>query len=262
MSSFEHPSQEPRSDFVRLVDRRDVLAGGLFAGAALVLAGCQSSQSTASAGEIPGPVWPDQENPQLSPLPRPTGNAPANASPGVSNTYGLPTNVIARSNWTRQSVIRSLANPMNGVNRITIHHDAIPSQSLRTQSDAVARLNSVRQSHLKEGWADIGYHYVIDPQGRVWEGRPLTFQGAHVKDHNEHNIGVMCMGNFEQQRPTSNQIASLDGFVAVLMRRHRIPVNRVYTHQEIMKTLCPGRNLQGYMLATRGRGGRLAAVIV
>ncbi|MBY0113888.1 MAG: peptidoglycan recognition protein family protein [Phycisphaerales bacterium] len=262
MSSFEHPSQEPRSDFVRLVDRRDVLAGGLFAGAALVLAGCQSSQPAVASNELPGPVWPDNEHPPLSPLPNTTPSNPGTASPGVSNSYGLPTNVIARSTWTRQSVIRSLANPMNGVNRITIHHDAIPSQNLRTQSDAVARLNSVRQSHIKEGWADIGYHYVIDPQGRVWEGRPLTFQGAHVKDHNEHNIGVMCMGNFEQQRPTSNQIASLDGFVGVLMRRHRIPVNRVYTHREIMPTACPGRNLQGYMLATRGRGGRLAAVIV
>ncbi|MFN9973694.1 MAG: peptidoglycan recognition family protein, partial [Phycisphaerae bacterium] len=146
--------------------------------------------------------------------------------------------------------------------RITIHHDALPSQSLRTQSDAIARLNSVRQSHLREGWADIGYHYVIDPQGRVWEGRPLSFQGAHVKDNNEHNIGVMCMGNFDQQRPSSNQIASLDGFVSVLMRRHRIPPNRVYTHQEIMPTRCPGRNLQNYMLATRGRGGKMAAVIV
>jgi hypothetical protein len=263
MSSFEHPSQEPRSDFVRLVDRRDVLAGGLFAGAALVLAGCQTSQSSAAAGdEIPGPVWPDQENPQLSPLPRPVGSAPKTSSPGVSTVTGLPTNVIPRATWTRQSVIRSLANPMNGVSRITIHHDALNSQGLRTQSDAIARLNSVRQSHLREGWADIGYHYIIDPQGRVWEGRPLTFQGAHVKDNNEHNIGVMCMGNFEQQRPTSNQIASLDGFVSVLMRRHRIPANRVYTHQEIMPTRCPGRNLQNYMLATRGRGGKMAAVIV
>jgi N-acetyl-anhydromuramyl-L-alanine amidase AmpD len=97
----------------------------------------------------------------------------------------------------------------------------------------------------------------------VWQGRDVTrYQGAHVSKRNEHNIGVMCMGNFEQQRPTSNQIASLDGFVSVLMRRHRIPANRVYTHQEIMPTRCPGRNLQNYMLATRGRGGKMAAVIV
>lgn len=253
--------EQNRQSLERLVDRREVLAGGVLVGAALVLVGCQTTPAVAS-NEIPGPVWPHEENPQLSPLPTATASAPTNASPGVSSTYGLPTNVIARSTWTRQSVIRSLANPMNGVNRITIHHDAIPAQRLRTQSDAIARLNSVRQSHLKEGWADIGYHYVIDPQGRVWEGRPLTFQGAHVKDTNEHNIGVMCMGNFDQHRPTSSQIASLDGFVAVLMRRHRIPANRVYTHQELMATRCPGRNLQSYMLATRGRGGKMAAVMV
>lgn len=132
MSSFDHRSDESRPDFAgpldHLVARRDLLAGGLFAGAALILAGCQTSQSTAAAGDMPGPVWPDQENPQLSPLPRPTGTS-APASPGTSTVTGLPQNVIPRATWTRQSVIRSLANPMNGVNRITIHHDAIPSQS-------------------------------------------------------------------------------------------------------------------------------------
>lgn len=247
----------------RLCDRRSLLAGGLFAGAALILSGCQSAPRTADSGTLPGPLWPDEENPNLSPLP-PGGwvaPPPQRATTGAampSSNVGLPPNVIARGNWTRQSVIRSLSNPMNGVNRITVHHDAIPSQGLRTRSDAVARLNQVRQSHLRENWADIGYHYVIDPQGRVWEGRPLQFQGAHVKDQNENNIGVMCMGNFDQHRPTNDQINALDGFVASLMRRHRISPQRVYTHQELMPTRCPGRNLQSYMLATRSRGGRLA----
>jgi hypothetical protein len=35
--------------------------------------------------------------------------------------------------------------------------------------------------------ADIGYHYTIDPTGRIWEGRPVQYQGAHVKMNNEHN---------------------------------------------------------------------------
>lgn len=246
------------------VNRRDVLAGGLFAGAVLLLAGCQSGPAAANASDLPGPVWPDDRNPTLSALPKtppPTSSARPTQAPS-SASYGLPPNVMPRSAWTNAGVIRSLANPMNGVNKITIHHDAIPSENIRTQRDAVARLNSVRASHLREGWADIGYHYVIDPQGRVWEARPLGFQGAHVKDRNENNIGVMCMGNFEQQRPTSQQTAALDAFVASLMQRHKIPANRVYTHQELGQTRCPGRNLQNYMLATRARGGRLAAVYV
>ncbi|MBS0188200.1 MAG: N-acetylmuramoyl-L-alanine amidase [Planctomycetes bacterium] len=244
--------------------RRDVLAGGLLAGAALVLAACQSGPQATDSSELPSPVWPDERNPTLSTLPTPPRStaAPAPVAAPSSASYGLPSNVLPRSAWTNAGVIRSLANPMNGVNKITVHHDAIPSQNIRTQRDAVARLNQVRASHLREGWADIGYHYVIDPQGRVWEARPLGYQGAHVKDKNEHNIGVMCMGNFEMQRPTPQQIAALDAFVATLMQRHKIPNSRVYTHQELGQTACPGRNLQNYMLATRSPGGRLAAVYV
>ncbi|MBS0191420.1 MAG: peptidoglycan recognition family protein [Phycisphaerales bacterium] len=251
-----------------VLSRREILAGGAAAGATLLLAGCQSGPSaTGDAGtDAATPVWPDQANTPYSALPTPPSGskpAPTGQAPTPSSvSYGLPPNVIPRSTWTSAGVIRSLANPMNGVNRITVHHDAIPSQGIRTQRDAIVRLNSVRQSHLREGWADIGYHYVIDPQGRVWEARPLVYQGAHVKDKNEHNIGVMCMGNFEQQTPTPQQTAALDAFVASLMQRHKIPANRVYTHQELGQTACPGRNLQRYMLATRSRGGKLASVYV
>jgi hypothetical protein len=147
---------------------------------------------------------------------------------------------------------------MNGVNRITIHHDAINSVGLIGQAETAMRLETIRMGHRSHNWADIGYHYVIDPSGRVWEGRPLWLQGAHVKDTNEHNIGVMCMGNFEQHQPTAAQLNSLDNFVAQLCRTHRIPVGRVYTHRELKPTLCPGRNLQRYVTVTRANGGRMA----
>ena len=240
--------------------RRELLAAGAVS-AAFFLLGCQSAKPRASAS-LPGATYPDQD---LSPLP-PVADlgggespvAPVTPPPGASKNYDLPPNVIARSTWTNAGVIRAKANPMNGVTRITVHHDAIPSTGIRSRADAVRRLNSVRQSHLREGWADIGYHYVIDPQGNVWEARPLYFQGAHVKDNNEHNLGVMCMGNFNQHRPTTAQTRTLDSFLATLMRRHNVALSRVRTHQEIMPTQCPGRNLQSYMLATRSRSGRLA----
>jgi len=174
-----------------------------------------------------------------------------------------PSGIVSRSAWTRKGVARlNDINPMNGVNRITVHHSGINSSDLRNSAAVVRELEGIRAGHVGRGWADIGYHYVIDPSGRVWEARPLGYQGAHVKDKNEHNIGVMCMGNFEMQRPTPQQTAALDAFVASLMQRHKIPASRVYTHQELGQTACPGRNLQNYMLATRSRGGRLAAVYV
>jgi hypothetical protein len=151
-----------------------------------------------------------------------------------------------------------LANPMNGVTRITIHHDGMNVFQSTGRGDAAQRMEGIRRAHVGQQWADIGYHFVIDPAGRVWEGRPSTLQGAHVKDNNEHNLGVMVMGNFEESRPTPAALTTLDLFVAQMVRKHRVPIQRVFTHKEIMPTACPGRNLQSYMLATRSGSGRLA----
>ena len=75
----------------------------------------------------------------------------------------------------------------------------------------------------------------------------LRYQGAHCRSNNEHNIGVMCLGNFNMQQPTQQQLASLAKLTGVLTTSYRIPANRVYGHQELRSTACPGRNLIGYV---------------
>jgi N-acetylmuramoyl-L-alanine amidase len=183
----------------------------------------------------------------------PPPSRPAAPRPGTQGT-GV---VMSRGSWTRAAPIMSRISPMNGISRITIHHSAIPNDDLRTQADVARALEGIRRSHVTrrgEPFGDIGYHYIIDPQGRVWEGRALSLQGAHVAAQNEHNLGIMLMGHFERQQPTPAALASLDGFVASQMSRYRVPVSRVYTHQEIGKSACPGRNLQRYMDTTRSRG--------
>jgi hypothetical protein len=167
---------------------------------------------------------------------------------------------MPRSAWTTAAPKWSVSKPMNGILRITVHHDAIPSVGLTRQRDVAQRIEGIRRSHRARGseWVDIGYHYLVDPAGRVWEGRPLRIEGAHVAATNEHNLGIVCMGNFDEQRPTSEQMAALTAFVADQMRRYRVPVSRVYTHQELKPTACPGRNLQRQMLAIRSGSGPLA----
>jgi hypothetical protein len=229
--------------------RRQVLGSGMLLGA-MLLTGCQSRRSA----ELPGPRYPataGSSTPTLAsgPLPIPT----------IRPLPGLPASVVPRTQWTRMDLARpSEANPMNGVNRITVHHDAILSADIRTMGDAERRLQAVRTSHVGRGWADIGYHFVIDPSGRVWEGRPVQYQGAHVEFNNEHNLGIMVMGNFDQQSPAPQALAALDRFLAGQMVRYNVPLRRVFTHQEIRPTACPGRALQRYMIGTRARGGSLA----
>jgi hypothetical protein len=80
-----------------------------------------------------------------------------------------------------------------------------------------------------------------------------------VKDQNEHNIGVLVLGNFDVQRPTPQALATLDQFLAMQMQKHRVRLGSVYTHKEIGKSDCPGTNLQQYMVQTRGSSGRLSS---
>jgi hypothetical protein len=231
------------------LNRRELLRAGLIAGAGLVLAGCKAGAKRQSWK----PLSDDELNgPPKRPIARGGRIRQLPAQPAA------PGGIIARREWTSAGVIMSLANPMNGVNRITIHHSGMDSAHLRTKQESARMLEAIRAAHVRGDWADIGYHYIIDPSGRIWEGRPVQFQGAHVKLNNEHNLGIMVMGNFDDERPTPAALTALDGFVADRMRALRVPIGQVYTHQELNPTACPGRNLQGYMVATRSGNGRMA----
>ncbi|HLO41854.1 MAG TPA: N-acetylmuramoyl-L-alanine amidase, partial [Phycisphaerales bacterium] len=236
--------------------RRDILQGTLLAGVGTLLWGCQGSSKGSGPMLVPGPVWPDMEPsaaPPAGATPIVGAATPPRAMPVMPQAGGMMT----RAAWNSQAPIVSRMQPMNGINRITIHHSAIENTSLRSQGDVARMLNGIRHEHMNrkgEPFGDIGYHYIIDPAGRVWEGRSTSFQGAHVSKNNEHNLGVMLLGNFQSQTPTAAATATLDSFVAYQMQRYNISVNRVYTHQEIGKSACPGRNLQRYMDQTRSRG--------
>ena len=136
---------------------------------------------------------------------------------------------------------------------ITIHHDGMASSFTNTSKPAAkARLEKIRKEHLKRDggrWGDIGYHYAIDPAGRLWEGRSLKWQGAHVKARNAGNIGVVVLGNYEKQSLTRAQSAAIESTLKLLMKKHSVPVSRVLTHQEWAgaATACPGNSLQRLM---------------
>jgi len=234
--------------------RRQLLRSGLAAGAFLFFQGCTSpvrrpgvrvsgQEPDASDWEFVSkkPDWLEgdraADSPRYAPIP----------------------GVISRHTWTRAAPRTWEADPMAGVSRITIHHDGMTPFTTSSQSAAAQRLERIRRAHVSSnGWADIGYHFVIDPGGRVWEARPLALQGAHVKYNNEHNLGVMVMGNYDRQVPTNAASITLDQFVSAMMQRYRVPVSRVFTHQELRPTACPGKSLQRVMESTRSRGGVLA----
>lgn len=61
------------------------------------------------------------------------------------------------------------------------------------------KADDLRRMHKAQGWADIGYHYVIRIDGTVENGRDVNIIGAHVQGHNEHSIGVCYIGGSDNQ---------------------------------------------------------------
>ena len=239
------------------LSRRRFLALGAASGAGALLAGCAPSRLAA----LPGGQWGDAE-PGLA-------DPPCAATPAEALAAGLPPCSAAlpwakpRADWTTAPPDESDLNPMLPIEAITVHHDGLDALVTGTAlGEMASRLERYRVGHRARGWADIGYHLVIDRGGVLWEGRAVRWQGAHVKDHNEGNVGVLVMGNFELQQPTAAQLASLERVLAELMAAYGVARSRVLTHLEWpgARTSCPGRNLQPRIEAMRGDGGLLARV--
>jgi hypothetical protein len=259
---------QPSPSTVSLSRRRVVDLAARAGTAALILGslsavGCQSSAQKRvkkNGAALGDPIPSDPVARTYTPRPI----TPSPLRPDIAESTELssiPSFVIPRSKWTSSGPKRWLAEPMNNINRITVHHDAIMPVPGGAYAESLRRLQLIRTGHLNNGWADIGYHFAVDPKGRIWQGRPLELQGAHVKDNNPGNLGIVVFGNYEQIRPTQDTLTSVDRLIAYAMGRFNVPLSRVYTHQELRPTACPGRNMQAQMDLTRSRGGRLAQMV-
>ena len=211
-------------------------------GTLLVLGGCATKTGTTLA-RLPGPIWTPPAHPR-PPTPTP-----------LPSTAG----VISRTAWAKGTPIPTRMDRMTPIHRVTVHHDGMSPFTDTSMSAARQRLESIRRAHLRrrpQPFGDIGYHFAIDPAGRVWAGRPLAWQGAHVRGQNQGNLGIVVLGNYDQQRLNAAQENALVRFLSQQMRTYRIRSNRVATHQEMAATACPGKSLQAFMVSARK--GRLA----
>jgi len=169
--------------------------------------------------------------------------------------------VIARTQWTSFRPDPKEMNPLGSIRKITVHHTGNGPFTAQGVADVKEELQTVLRGERAGGHDDIAYHYIIDPAGRVWAGRDLRWQGSHVRnwkgiDNRTGNVGVMLLGNFERQKPSQAQLATLEKFVIKLQQQYKVPRQKVvagrvskdigvFTHQQLSPTVCPGENLQG-----------------
>lgn len=124
---------------------------------------------------------------------------------------------------------------------IVIHHTG--------GDDIDASAAQIHDWHLQNGWAGIGYHFVIRKDGTIERGRPEWAIGSHAYGENSHTIGIHFSGNFDEAEPTLKQIENGALLIANLCVEYDIPIDRehIVGHGELMPTSCPGDNLQALL---------------
>lgn len=81
---------------------------------------------------------------------------------------------------------------MRKIDRIVVHCAA-------TTPDMDVGVKEIREWHLKRGFADVGYHYVIRRDGSIEKGRPDNIAGAHVEGYNRFSLGVCLVGGCRRE---------------------------------------------------------------
>ena len=159
--------------------------------------------------------------------------------PYVPPTY-QPIEPITRNNpWKPDTEARDW-------NYIVLHHTAASTGSVE----------SIHEEHLKRKdksgnhWLGIGYHFVIGNGNGMTDGEiEPTFrwrqqmQGAHagVSEYNQRGIGIVLIGNFENDSPTEAQTRAIKQLVGTLKQEYGIVESKVVGHGDVKATECPGK---------------------
>ena len=122
------------------------------------------------------------------------------------------------------------------IDKIIVHCTATREGRLVTAAD-------IRSWHLRRGWSDIGYHYVVGLNGIIEPGRSLDLVGAHCRGQNTGSIGIVYVGGLAadgktpKDTRTEAQKLSLRTLIEILKSFY--PRAVVYGHRDFAKKDCP-----------------------
>lgn len=190
---------------------------------------------------------------------------------------GTP-DIVTRAEWGANESLKSTSGGCKRgfypVQQLFVHHTV----SSNNATDYHALMRAIYEFHTKgRGWCDLGYNFVIAPDGTIFEGRwarrysnwethtsedrlGRAVGGAHVSGFNSGSVGISMMGDFTQAKLTPMARASLVDLLAWEADRHDLSptATHVYRnpstgatktlpviagHRDAGNTACPGGNV-------------------
>ncbi len=144
--------------------------------------------------------------------------------------------------------------------RVMVHHTVTAGNP----PNGAAAVRSIWQSHaVNQGWGDIGYNYLVDVSGNIFQGRyfdaafantnNVVVEGGHTLGFNRYSAGIATIGNFDVSQPYGQLNESVSNIAGYLMSKANLAPWRTYVdssgrtqymlsgHRDYTSTACPGQ---------------------
>lgn len=183
----------------------------------------------------------------------------------VLSVPGAP-DVVTRQEWKAdESLVRAVPSYASKVDRAVVHHTSGSNSYSKAQSAGIVR-GILNYHAVTRGWSDIGYNFLVDKYGTIYEGRAggvgRGVIGAHAQGFNTGSVGISTMGTYNGSAPSSATQNSVAKIIAWKSKLHdfdptgrstvtsggsnrypagkSVTLDRVIGHRDVGYTDCPG----------------------
>ena len=164
---------------------------------------------------------------------------------------------VSRALWGADESLMRWSPTQGDFRGAIVHHTA--GTNNYGPGDVPAIIRGIYAYHAQtRGWGDIGYNYLVDKFGRIWEGRAggveLETVGAHTTSYNSQTFGVSVLGNYQEAAVSNEAVSAVVRILAWKMSLLGIDAGgtmnvngkvlpTIIGHRDVASTACPGQSL-------------------
>ncbi|MCX4575385.1 peptidoglycan recognition protein [Streptomyces sp. NBC_01571] len=202
--------------------------------------------------------------------------------PRAKPYIGARPRIVTRRGWGADEGLRERGSVYTKkVKAAFVHHTASGNNYRCSQASSVIR--SIYRYHVKSsGWRDIGYNFLVDKCGNIYEGRAggvaKPVMGAHTLGFNSDTMGIAVLGSFARTKPAAAALKAIGRLTAwklglygvdprgktylksaggnLYRKGKNVRLNVISGHRDGFATECPGRLLYGKLGSARTTAAR------